>query len=1190
MVNARELLRCLRRVQWCVCGVFLNRVGTVAKEARDAVGRSANVPRGKRVNSRYVHVDMRIPFMKSRRRGEWLRFHRAVALVFALTVFHRPGLSGANDARGNADGGGEAVSILPAHETFASPPQSARPRVWWFWGETVTTDEGITKDLEALKRVGFGGVVVYEQVFTDRPDALKSLSPEWLARLRFAAAECARLGLSLEVNVGSGYVAGGPWITPALGMQRLVASDIVVDGGRRVEAALPLPPTRLNYYRDVAVLAYPAPAGAANAGEIKPVVSSNVSSLDLAKLVTDSPTAQRVRISPLPDDEPVFVQLAYERPFTARSITYSQRANWKSLVIATQVPTSWADDAYGENMRLNPPIGKLEASDDGAQWREVCSLPAKGHQLDSWTQQTVSFPPTTARFFRLNLRGWGRNHRIGDDDLLLAGVVLRGEARVDRWEAKSGNVADFSNPDETPAYSGDEVIDPNEIVDVSDYLSADGRFIWDAPPGRWTILRLGHTPTGARTKHGRPETMGLECDKLSAAAVRVQFDNYVGVILREIRQVPGAKLAGVNIDSAEHGSQNWTTAFEEQFEKRRGYALRKLLPVMMGRVVGSREQSDKILFDVRRTIADLMSDEYFGTFQQLCHAEGMTTMAQAPGIATCLPSDNIQAKARTDIPMGEFWMTQRDGTIDCKEAASAAHVYGKTIAAAEAFTGSKADVHPALMKPFADAALALGINRFVVLASIHQPWDDRKPGVTEDRFYLPYQRHNTWWEESAGFWHTLGRSSHLLQQGRPVIDVLYHLGNDTPLKIATSRMRPAPPAGYDYDVMGDEVLIERARVVDGRIVLPDGMSYRLLVLAGGERLTLAAARKLRELVLAGATVLAPHKPVGAPGFGDGQAGDAEVREIADELWGASPLDTAGEKRAGAGRVVWGRSPAEVLAELGVEKDFALIEGRDDASLLFAHRATGDADLYFVANHATRGEKFTAAFRVKGSVPELWDPETGKISRVADWREVNGVTQVTLALEPHASVFVVFRAAKTDVPTPGETTHRQLVEDMTVTKTITGPWQVRFTPGWGAPEMLEIPELKSWSDFSDENVRHYSGHAVYAQTFEWKKESAGRVWLDLGDVAVVASVTLNGRALGAVWKRPYAVDITDALRSGKNELEVRVANVWTNRLILDSGLPEAQRKTWVTWNPYGPDAALLPSGLLGPVVLRVAEEE
>ena len=476
--------------------------------------------------------------------------------------------------------------------------------------------------------------------------------------------------------------------------------------------------------------------------------------------------------------------------------------NLKAPVIATQVPSSWADDFLGQGMKPIPSLGALEASDDGANWRRVCELPALGTQHDSWTQRTVSFPATTARFFRLNFNVTG-------EDLSVGGVELRGAARVDWWESKSGNIADFADPDRTPDYAGDEVIEPGKVLDLTTNLGADGKLTWDAPPGRWTILRLGHTPTGAKTKHGRPENMGLECDKLSAAATAVQFSNYVGVILREVRKVPGAKLAGVNIDSAEHGSQNWTADFAAQFEKRRGYSLRKYLPAMMGRVVGSRELSDKFLFDMRRTIADLMSDEYFGAFQKLCHAEGMTLMAQAPGLATCLPSDNIQAKGRTDIPMAEFWMSQPDGTIDCKEAASAGHVYGLPVVAAESFTGSRADAHPAMMKPFADAALALGINRFVVLAYVHQPWDDRLPGVTQDRFYVPYQRHNTWWEDSAGFWNSLARGSQLMRQGHAVADILYHLGNDAPLKIATSRMRPAPPAGYDYDVCGDEVLIQR---------------------------------------------------------------------------------------------------------------------------------------------------------------------------------------------------------------------------------------------------------------------------------------------------------------------------------------------------------------------------------------------
>ncbi len=1055
--------------------------------------------------------------------------------------------------------------------------------MWWFWGESVTTDHGITQDLEALKRVGFGGVVLYEQVFSNAPDALPSLSPEWLARARFAGAECARLGMNLEINVGPGFVAGGPWITPALGMQRLVGTETTVSGGHHIELTLPQPATKLDYYRDVAVLAYPAPSGITPRELPVPKRTSASAGLDLATLFDPRSTA-RVRIAPAPDRAPVLIQLDYGETMTLRSISYSQRPNAKALVIATEVPTSWADDFYGENMRLNPPLGQLEASTDGTTWQRLCTLPALGYQHDTWTRQTVAFPSTTARFFRLNLHDWGRNDRAQDDDVLLSAVELSATAQIDHWESKSGNVVDFSDPDRTPDYRADEVIDPAQVIDLTAKVSADGKLSWDAPPGNWTIFRLGHTPTAVKTKHARPETTGLECDKLSAAAAQVQFDRYVGVILHELQQVPGAKLANVTMDSNEHGSQNWTPEFPAQFKQRRGYELTRYLPAMLGRVVGSRAESDKFLFDVRRTIADLMSDEYYGTLQRLCHGKGMTLMAQAPGIATCLPSDNIQAKGRTDIPMGEFWMTQRDGTIDCKETSSAAHVYGLPIAAAESFTGSRAEVHPAMMKPFADAALAQGINHFAVLAYVHQPWDDRKPGVTESRFYLPYQRHNTWWEDSGGFWSTLGRSAYLLRQGLPVNDLLYHLGNDTPLKIATWRMRPAPPEGYDYDVCGDEVLISRTSVRDGRIVLPDGMSYRVLVLAGGERMTLAAARQLRSLVAAGATVLGPVKPTGSPSMADGADGDAEVRRIADELWGAGPLSERGERRSGAGKVFWGQASAEVLAALNVPRDFEA-DGTSRLDILYTHRRTDAQEIYFVANHRAEPRQVTATFRANGKTPQIWEAETGVRRAPAPWHETkDGRTEVTLPLEAYASVFVVFGSdKKTDDLQPAQAS---VISDLPVVQTLDGAWDVQFSPKWGGPEHAKFAELAPWNTSKDAGIRYYSGTALYRKTFDLGPISPGeKRILDLGSVGVLASVKLNGRDLGTLWKPPYVVDVTAAARQGSNELEVRVMNTWLNRLIGDAALSPAERLTWTTDNPYRATDSLATSGLLGPVWVR-----
>ena len=1069
---------------------------------------------------------------------------------------------------------GAAPALALEPELFKTPPSAAKPTCWWFWGESITTEHGITQDLEAMKRVGWGGVVLYEQVFNDSPDAYKSLSPEFMARVRFAAAECARLGMTLEFNVGPGYVAGGPWITPEFGLQRLVSSELQIEGGQKFSKALPKPPVKLGFYRDVAVLAYPSPAGSETVQP--PILTCEPAGLDLATMFTRD--GKKVRIPPSPKGRSTLIQIDCGKPFTARSFTFSQRPNSKGLIVATQVPGNWSDDNYGQGVHPHPPLGQLETSDDGIKWQSVCTLPQLGFQLDQRERQTLAFPARTARYFRLNLHDWGRNEQNKDDDLYLGGVELIGEARIDQWEIKSANHMSFADPDRTPAYAANELIDPAKIVDLTDRLSPEGKLNWDVPAGRWTILRFGHTATGAIVKHGRPESKGLECDKMSAKAAQVQFENYVGRILKEVKTVPGAHLAGINIDSAETGSQNWTADFATQFQRRRGYDLRRFLPVMAGHVVGSNEQSDHFLTDVRRTCADLIADLYYGEFQRLCHANDMTVMAQT-GIATPLPIDDIQAKGRADIPMCEFWLSQPNGTLDCKETSSAAHVYGHPIVAAESFTGSPADLTLAKLKPLADNALALGVNRFVVLAYIHQPWDDRKPGVTEDRYYLPTQRQNTWWEYSGSFWNTLSRSAYLMQQGKPVMDLLYHLGNDVPQKILPARMRPAPPEGYDYDACGDEIIL-RASVKEGRIVLPSGMSYGILVLAGGDHLTLAAARQLRALVAQGAVVLASSKPVGSRSLADGIAGDAEVRKIADELWGQGPPASSGEHVTGRGKLVWGRTPAEVLSNLGLPKDFEAVPTKSEQKILFAHRRSGSDEIFFVANHLGEPTTFTGLFRVQGKIPQAWNPETGEITALPGFKTKQDRTEVPLHLEAYASLFVVFRdAAAPETATPG------LVGEIPVWKTLSGPWQVGFQPNAGAPEQLTFPKLISWPEHADPGVKNYSGTATYVQEFDLPALPAGKVVLDLGRVEVLAAVSLNGVDLGTFWKIPFAVDVAKALRSGKNRLEVKVVNVWSNRLIADAGLPESKRVSWATYNPYKPGAPLLSSGLLGPVVLR-----
>lgn len=1058
---------------------------------------------------------------------------------------------------------------------FKQPEISAKPMIWWFWGESITTEYGITKDLEALHKAGFGGVVLYEQVFKDDHDALNSLSPEWLSKVRFAAAECARLGLRLEINSSNGYVAGGPWITPELGIQRLVSSETIVDGGSHLSIKLTQPPTKLNYYKDVAVLAFPTVQDQLLP---QPEITSTPTVANLTSIF-DVSNESRTIIKAVENSNHVLLNLDYKKPVTVRSITYGLRPSTKALVIATQMPGNWSDDFYGENMKPVLPIGELEVSQDNVHWTPVIQLPGRGYQFESWDKQTLSFESVTARYFRLNLHDWGPTQGSKEKELFIGSVRLQGRAYIDQWEKKSGNTPDFSDPDATPTYTNSDFVDRKKIIDLSRFMDSSGVLNWDAPPGNWTILRFGHTPTGVRTKHGRHEGLGLECDRLNAKAASVQFDHYVGVIRREIQKVPNAVLSGVNMDSGEHGSQNWTAGFAEEFKKMWGYDLLSYLPAMAGFIVENPIVSDRFLFDIRRTIANLMSDKLFGTFRRLCNAQGMTFMAQAPGIATCMPSDNLQSKGRTDIPMAEFWFAQKNGTIDCKEASSAAHIYGKNIVAAESFTGSKADATMAQMKPLADAALVQGINRFVVLAYMHQPFEDRKPGVTEDRFYLPYQRNNTWWNESGDFWKMLARSSQMMQSGEPVADILYHLGNDAPLKIATFRMRPAPPKGYDYDVCSDEILLQTS-VKNGLIILPSGRSYRLLILAGGKQLTLPSLRHIYKLVKQGATILAQDKVTSTRSLADGITADNEMRRIADQLWGTVKMRAEGQTIIGQGKFVWGVAPAALFKNIQVPADFQALNTSATDSIFFAHRKSDQDEIYLVVNHTPRPLVFDGSFRVNNLIPQLWNPEDGTISGVKSYHFNGSCTVIPLQLEPMSSVFVVFRKNRVN-----GITDQQLVETMPVWKELKSGWQLQFDATGGAPKEIYLDKLISWTSYPDFGVQHYAGTVVYHQNFNLDTLPEGKLVLDLGKVNDVATVKINGATCPVVWKTPYAVDVTAFLKRGVNVLEVRVTNCWTNRLIADAGLQPEKRISWTTFNPYKPGDPLLPSGLLGPVVLK-----
>jgi len=644
--------------------------------------------------------------------------------------------------------------------------------------------------------------------------------------------------------------------------------------------------------------------------------------------------------------------------------------------------------------------------------------------------------------------------------------------------------------------------------------------------------------------------------------------------------------------------ENWTDDMIAQFRARRGYDPTRYLPVLVGRVVGSAAESDKFLWDFRRTVADLFAANHYGTIADTLRKQGLGLYAEAMGADFPTSGEGLQDKGRATIPMAEFWTPgpgQDDGPnhmADMKEAASTAHIYGKPIVAAESFTTMPPPLVPAFsqspfyLKRLADRALAHGINRFVIHTSVHQPFvdDEHKPGMTLGFFGQHYSRNNTWAEQSVA-WNTyLARASHLLQQGRFVADLAYFYGEGAPNAVPYWKpVDPAFPVGYDYDWMNAEVL-SKAEVRGGRLVLPSGMSYRALVLpADVTQLTLPMARKLRALVAAGATVIAPP-PTGSPSLSDGAAGDDSVRAIARAVWGSVDGKSVTEHVYGSGKVYWGRPVDQVLTATRVAPDLTF--GNDSAATFaWIHRQVGDVDVYFVANQRDHARDVAASFRASGREPELWDAATGEI-QPASYARRGGRTDVSLHLDPYGSTFVVFRRATSVASRTVDALAR------TELATVSGPWDVRFQPNRGAPATTRLDSLTSWTSSADAGVKYFSGTATYAKDFTIPASAlvpGSQVEIDLGTVREIAELSVNGTPIGGIlWKPPFRADVTRALHAGTNRVEVRVTNLWPNRMIGDLQPGVTQTYTFTDFRPFTKDSRLLESGLLGPVRLELVQ--
>ncbi len=1101
-----------------------------------------------------------------------------------------------------------AVCVARAQNTgdalergFQNPPDSAKPRVWWHWMNGNITKEGIRLDLEWMKRIGLGGFQNFDAAFLTPKVVEKRLvymTPEWKDAFLYATTLADRFGFEMAIAGSPGWSeTGGPWVSPAHAMKKFVWSTTIVEGGHPFRGVLPKPPSTTGpfqnvprpdgfnpsgatasslpeYYADSAVIAYRLPEGDVSIRDLKPKITSSGGQLDLAAL-TDGDLARTIVLPGSAVDDKAWIQFEFAQPQTIRAVTL---ATGRAIGLFERALPG------GEVKR------ELQAGDDGTQFRTIAEIPIGGVG-----EHTIAFPAATAKFFRLTFTppqapgGTPSNAGNAKTEYRISELILHAGARVDHFEEKAAFAA---VPDlygfPTPAVPGTAAVHKSDVVDLTPGMSADGTLNWTPPPGRWAVLRIGYSLTGARNSPASPEATGLEVDKLNRAYVKAYLDDYLGPYKAILGPLMGKRgLQYMVTDSFEAGTQNWTDDMIGEFARRRGYDLRPWLPVLTGCVVESAESSDRFLWDFRKTIADLIAEYHYDQITDSLRQFGMGRYSESHETGRVFIADGMEVKRNADVPMSAYWvpteereMDQFGYSADVRESASVAHIYGQNLVAAESLTARSGAwaYSPELLKPTADIEMALGLNRFVIHTSVHQPLSDKIPGLSLGPYGQWFTRLETWAEQAQPWITYLARSSFLLQQGKYVADIVYFYGEDSNLTAIFAKKSPDVPAGYSFDYVNADALINALSVSNGLITTKTGMAYHMLALDPRSRhMSLAVLRKIRDMVRSGAVVVG-SKPVESPSLADNQV---EFQTIADEVWGTG----TGDHVFGKGKVYRDRKLADVLHLIGLSPDFDYMSPQRDTKLLFLHRRLVEGDLYWVNNRNSRAKNVDVTLRVHGKAPEIWHPDTGKVEP-ASYRIEGGRTTVSLRMDPIDAVFIVFRkpAVRLSATVPA------IIEKQVAT--VGGAWNVSFQQERGAPARITLDRLSSWSDSGDAGVKYFSGTGIYYKSIEapadWFIKGA-RLWLDLGSVKNIAALTVNSKDLGILWKAPFRADVTDVLKPGANALEIKVTNLWVNRLIGDTQ-PDVTRKfTFTTQSFYQADSPLLPSGLLGPVrVMRTTD--
>ena len=1050
-------------------------------------------------------------------------------------------------------------------EGFASPPDSIQTSVYWYWISNNISKEGVVKDLEAMKKAGINRAFIGNIGLENVPyGEVEMLSEEWWEIIHLALKTATQLDIEIGIFNSPGWSqSGGPWVEAENAMRYLTASETTrVKGPRQFSGNLERP---AELYQDVKVLAYPVPKYTGqhlNASNC--TVTSQPMVQNLAKIM-DGDTATSITF---PEGKKFIIDFQSNKPFTARSISIrpARYPMYQKVLLQVQNQAGeFVDHLKFELDRANLALG-------------VGFVPLAPLYQSLATVTSRKYRLTFSDEIHEEWNSGALNQKKG-----IAEIEISAEARLGNFAEKT-----FAKMHPTPLparsdYQWDAqpepedpgtVIDPDDIIDLTSKLDEDGTLNWTVPEGEWTIIRMGMTPTGEKNSPASPEATGFEVDKMSKEHVEKHFYGHIGEILKRVPEEDRKTFRVVVQDSYEKGGQNFTDGFLQEFQTVYGYDPVPFLPAYHGKVVKSQQASDRFLWDVRRLVANKVAYDYVGGLREVSHEHGLTTWLENYG-HWGFPGEFLMYGGQSDEIGGEFWSEGSLGNIENRAATSCGHIYGKSKISAESHTcgGRAFSRSPADLKQRGDRFFAEGINNTLLHVYIHQPYQDKNPGMNA-WFGNPFNRKNTWFSQIDVFLDYIKRSNFMLQQGLNIADVAYFIGEDAP--VMTGETNPPLPLGYQFDYMNAEVIMRDMTVQDGLLTLPHGTQYRMMVLPRVSTMRPELLEKIKQLVQDGGVILGPA-PDRSPSLQNQSQADQQVAALAAELWGEVDGQKVKSGKFGQGIIMDGMTMNEALAHIDLLPDCKV---PDDNSIHYGHRQSGNTDIYFISNQTDQEQIFNPEFRVKGRQPELWQATTGIQRALPAFEQKGNVTQVPMKLAPYESVFIVFNQPATN--SPGGTLEDNFPAPDLVTE-LDGPWNVTFDNDLKGPEApVVFQELIDWTASEDDRIRYYSGTADYEISFEIGELPQQHIVIDLGSVTSMAKVYLNGQYAGGAWTPPYTVDVTDYVRQGNNQLRVEVVNNWMNRLIGDQNLPEAERITWAPVNPYNAESDLQPSGLFGPV--------